>query len=126
MLDEEVIVESDGDVPPSFFDAFEGTLEPPYRVVAVRKEGPRWALGARRLDVVRLPEDFEPDRIELAVHHGEERVTVDGDSVLGSNRALFESLRVLRGLAQERGFRDFVADAERLDGPVWEVRVAPL
>ena len=94
-------------------------LEPPFRVEAVRRDGTVWAAGARRIEVAELP-DAPPDaeRLELACHDDERSLRVDGTRVFGR-------LASLEQLAEAR-YPAYVADAERLDGDLWEVRLTPL
>jgi hypothetical protein len=99
-------------------DAVERTLEPPYRAEAVRRNGGRWAVGAKKIEVVELPEDVEGDEISIAVQGDHRTVLVDGERVFGSVAAL-------ERLALER-HRSYVAHAERLDGTLWEVKISPL
>jgi hypothetical protein len=99
-------------------DAVEGSLAPPYRAEAVRRDGDVWAIGARRTDVVELPAALAGDEIELAVHGAERVLTVDGS----------QSDERILGL-EELGARygeSYVARASRLDERLWEVEVFPL
>ena len=99
-------------------EAVEGALEPPYRAQAVRRDEARWAVGARSIVVVELPEEIDGDEIELTVHDGERTLIVDGARSFGSVPAL-------ERLAEAR-FGAYVVHAERLDGAYWEVRVTAL
>ena len=54
-------------------EAVEAHLAAPYRAEAVRRGEGRWAVAARRIEVVRLPEDVQGDEIELTSHDGEDR-----------------------------------------------------
>jgi hypothetical protein len=67
----------DGDVPDGSLaplaEAVEGTLTPPYRAEAVRRDGGVWAVAANRITLRELPE-VEEDTIE---------VVEDGAIVLG-------------------------------------------
>ena len=47
VLEETVVVESDGELPDEVVTAFEGRVDPPYRVVGVRQASGLWALGAQ-------------------------------------------------------------------------------
>ena len=98
-------------------DAVERDLEPPYRARAVRRGANLWAVAARSIEVVRLPER-EGDAIELSKRGDERALTVDGAREFGSVPELEE-------LAGSR-HRDYVVRAERLDGDWWEVRIDPL
>lgn len=99
-------------------EAIEGALRPPYRAEAVRREQTRWAVGARAIEVVELPEEIDGDEIELTVQD-------DGRTLLVDGARSFGSVPTLERLAGER-FDAYVVRAERLDGPLWEVRVGAL
>ena len=98
-------------------DAIERELEPPYRARAVRRGAHLWAVAARSLEVVRLP-DRRGDTIELSKRGDEHVLTIDGAREFGSVPELEE-------LAAQR-YEDYVVRAERLDGDWWEVRIDPL
>jgi hypothetical protein len=108
-----LVEEGDGDLTP-LADAMEQEVERPYRATAVRRGDTTWAVAARRLEVVELPEPGGDD-LELAIRGDERTLVVDG------NRA-FGTLPELEALANG----DAVIRAARLDGPLWEVRVDPL
>jgi hypothetical protein len=99
-------------------DAIERELQPPYRARAVRQSSELWAVAARSIDVVRLP-DHEGERIELALRQGERSLTVDGLREFGT-------IQMLEAFAARSGHADYVVRAERLDGDWWEVLVDPL
>jgi hypothetical protein len=93
-------------------DAVEAELPRPYRAKAIRHEGGRWAVGARRTTVCELP-GIEGDAIELTVYQGERAVSgVRADS----------DLSPLDALASARGLDDYAIEAELLDGDVWKCR----
>jgi hypothetical protein len=98
--------------------ALEGTIKPPYRAEAVRRGERRWAVGARRIEVVELPDDPGGEAATVTVRDGERELVVDGDPAFGSIPAL-ERLGAARASS-------FVVEARRLDGALWEVRVTPL
>jgi hypothetical protein len=108
--------EGDADLGP-LADAVERDLQPPYRARAVRQSQELWAVAARTIEVVELP-DQEGDAIELTKRGDEHMLVVDGTKEFGSVPALEQ-------LASGR-HRDYVVRAERLDGNWWEVRVDPL
>ena len=99
-------------------DAVEASLAPPYRAEAVRRDGERWAVAARQIEVVELEEDVEGNEIELAEQEGQRTLLVDGARSFGSVPAL-------ERLARER-YEAYVVHAQRLDGSLWEVKVAAL
>jgi len=100
-------------------DAVEAHLAPPYRAEAVRRGASVWAAAARRIEVVELLEEPEGDSLELGVHGGERSLVVDGEPS-GAR------LPSLERLAEGRGLTEYVVRAERLDGALWEVALAPL
>jgi hypothetical protein len=116
----DVIVDSeqgDADLSP-FADAVEQELQPPYRAVARRQDGDLWSLAARGIDVLEL--DFaHGDEIELASLAGEIDVRVDGEAWNGRIPELEQAGEAAEG-------EDYVVQAERLDGDLWEVRASPL
>jgi hypothetical protein len=98
-------------------EAIEGLLEPPYRARGVRKSEQVWAVGALRIEVAELP-DTTGNEIDLALQAGTRTVSVDGERVFGGVPAL-------ERIAGAR-YEEYVAHAERLDGDVFEIQVAPL
>jgi hypothetical protein len=116
----DVIVDTeqgDADLSP-FADAVEKTLKPPYRMIARRGEGGLWSVAARGIDVLKV--DFEDgDEIELASVGGELDVRVDGNPWHGHIPELEQAGDAAEG-------EDYVVQAERLDGDLWEVRASPL
>jgi hypothetical protein len=118
VLEDTVVVEGDAELPDAFGTALDGRLDPPYRVVAVPQAAGIWALGARRIETALL-EGVPGDTIDLGV--GE-----DGATVLVDGERHFGSLAALERLGRERGLEHFAIHAERLDGDLWDVQVAPL
>ena len=98
-------------------DALETEMAPPYRAEAVRRDGDRWAVAARRIEVLELPDDFHGQQLELTVHDDRRTLVVDGLPRWGRVPALEQ--------IGER-FESYVVRGERLDGPLWEVTVTPL
>jgi hypothetical protein len=105
--------EPDGSLAP-LADAVEGAIEPPYRAEAVRRGDQIWAVAARRVRVVELP-DVAGDELELTVRGYDRSLSIDGQRTFGGLPALEE---LING--------DAVARAERIDGEFWEVRLDPL
>jgi len=93
-------------------------IEPPFRAHAVRKAASLWAVAARRLDTVELADDPGGDAIELSWDGAERTVRIDGRPTLVGMPAL-ERLGAARHTT-------YVVTASRIDGPTWEVAVAPL
>jgi hypothetical protein len=88
------------------------TLEPPYRAEARRVDEGLWAVGARRIEIVSLPEQ-QGEELELVSRGGSRELTIDGGRAFGS----------VPGLEREG---DYVVRARRVDGDVFEVDAAPL
>ncbi|HZT92994.1 MAG TPA: hypothetical protein VE985_00760 [Gaiellaceae bacterium] len=108
----------DGDLSP-LADAVERNVTPPYRAVATRQDGDLWAVGARRIMVARIPFP-EGEKLELARRQGEHsELRVDGEP--SNAPAPLELERLGEGAGE-----DFYAEAERIDGDLWEVKVTAL
>jgi hypothetical protein len=118
--DSTVLVEDGPDAPlQPLADAVERELRPPYRAHAVRRGETLWAVQARRIEVLSLPDAPPGETLDLTrtPDDGTE-LRVDGERIFGTVPAL-----------EERGAREgrsFAVHAERLDGDLWEVRAAPL
>jgi hypothetical protein len=116
----DVIVDTeqgDADLSP-LADAVEQQVERPYRVVARRGEGDLWSVAARGIDVLRL--DFSGgDELELASVDGRTELKVDGEPSDAQIPELEQAGEAANG-------EDYVVQAERLDGDLWEVRASPL
>jgi hypothetical protein len=114
-----LVDEEEGDVPLApLADALEEQLRPPYRARGVRRRADVWAVAAKAIEVVELRPDVDGDELEIVSRGGDRLLTVDGARSFGSVPQLEE-------LASRRG-ADYVVHASRLDGSLWEVRVAPL
>lgn len=119
--DERLILEAG----PSGFDpaplaaALAGSLEPPYRAVAVRRDDV-WAVGARAIEVARLVPPPDGDDLEL---------TWDGTtSTLVVDRMPADPARAaaLRRIAGDRERGAYSARAHHLSDDLWELLVLPL
>jgi len=97
-------------------DAVEQSLPPPYRAQAVHRGGDTWAVAARRIHVVEMPEPVEGDELELSVADGERTLVVDGQPAFGS----------VPSLERLSSHDAYVVRARRLDGDLWEVGVSVL
>jgi hypothetical protein len=117
-----LLVDEASDVPDGALeplaDAIEGSVTPPYRAEAVRRGERRFAVAARTIEVAEVSEEVSGDEVELTFHNGDRQLSIDGSRSFGS-------IRSLEQLA-ERRFPSYVLRAERLDGPLWEVRVEAL
>jgi hypothetical protein len=96
-------------------DALETSIQPPYRAEAVRREDGVWAVAARRISVVDVPQEIDGDSITLSVRGGERRVEIDGVQAFGS-------IATLEHLVGDEA----VLTARRLDDTLWEIEVTPL
>jgi|SRR5215471_9750715 len=106
----------DADLSP-LADAVEKELQPPYRVLARRNEGDLWVVAARQIDVVELAFSGG-DGIELVAQEGGRTLRVDGEPWDGD-------IPELDAIGEEMG-DDFVVQADRLDGDLWEVQASVL
>ncbi|MCP9486616.1 MAG: hypothetical protein MSC30_12190 [Gaiellaceae bacterium MAG52_C11] len=112
LVDGSILTETDDlDLDP-LADALEGSVEAPYRAEAVRRGDGLWAVAARRVQVVEVPEDVDGDRATLTVRNGERTLEVDGMTAFGS-------IPTLERLAGD----DVVVTAQRLDETLWEVEL---
>jgi transcriptional regulator GlxA family with amidase domain len=94
-------------------------LDPPYRAVAVRREGETWAVGGVAIEVAELPADTEGEELMLIVtEDGERALEVDG-------RPTMAGMQDLEQVAGGR-FEAYVLRATRLQGPLWEIGIDPL
>jgi hypothetical protein len=100
-------------------EALEGELDPPYRALALRREGETWAVGAVAIEVAELPDDVHGDDLMLTVpEDGERELLVDGEPA----EAGYEALAALAG----RRYDAYVLRAARVEGPLWEFTIDPL
>lgn len=111
LQDGEIVIEEGPDDVSPLAEAVERSLPAPYRAEAVRRQDGSWAVAAKRIQVMELP-DADGDVIRVSVSPEGRQVEVDGSTVFGSAPAL-ESLLD----------RDGVVTATRIDGDLWEVRV---
>jgi hypothetical protein len=98
--------------------AVEQAVRAPYRARAARQGQSLWAIQARRIEVVELPDGPEGDAIDLT--H-----TADGSTLAVDGARIFGSLPRLDELGARVG-REFTVHAERLEGDLWEVRATAL
>ena len=119
LLDGSLLVENGGDSPlDPLATAVESELRPPYRARAVRQSVTLWAIEAKRLEVVSLPDAPGGDAIDVTRTDEGTTTSIDGQRIFGT-------IPALEGLGEQQG-RDFAVHAERLDGDLWEVRAAAL
>jgi hypothetical protein len=98
--------------------AVEQALDPPYRAEAVRRTEAVWAVAARTIEVASLP-GMPGQGVTISVRDQQRTTEVDGERWLAS-------LPAVEALSEPRGLVDYVVEANRLDGDLWEVRVSPL
>lgn len=110
-----IVSEESGDADLSpLADAVERHLGPPYRAVGVRQEGDLWAVGARRVRVVKVPFPAG-EKLELSRNGSHEELRVDGEP---SDAAVPPALEEVGNAAGA----SFYVEASRIDGDLWEVR----
>jgi hypothetical protein len=98
--------------------AVEQAVRPPYRAQAMRQSESLWAIQARHIEVIELPNGPEGDAIDLTRTAEGSTLAVDDDRVFGS-------LPPLEARGAREG-REYAVHAERLDGDLWEVRASAL
>lgn len=98
--------------------AVEEKLRPPYRARAVRRGETLWAVEARQIEVLALPDAPGGETIVVTRTGDGTTVAVEGQRIFGSLPALEQ-----RG---EREGREYTIHAERLDGDLWEIKAAAL
>ena len=109
--------DEDDDLAP-LAEAVEQELPPPYRAQAVRADETGWTVAAEAIELVELDRELEGEQLELTVRQGERTLMVDGVPAFGDTSEL-ETLGADRG-------DDYVIQASRVDGDLWDVRVLPL
>jgi hypothetical protein len=99
----------DADLTP-LAEAVERHLGPPYRAVGRRQDGNLWAVGAKRIQMAKIPFSRHVDRGELRVDGEESNAFVPPE---------------LERLGEALG-DSFYVEAERIDGDLWDVRATAL
>jgi hypothetical protein len=118
--DGDVIVDEergDADLTP-LADAVERRIDPPYRAVAERHDGDLWAVGAKRIEVAKIPFP-SGERLELSRNGDDEELRVDGEP---SDDPVPPALERVGAAAGD----SFYVEAARIDGDLWEVRATAL
>jgi hypothetical protein len=114
-----VVTEENADADLTVFaDALERSVSPPYRAVGRRQDGDLWGLGAKRIQVERIPFPTG-EKLEFSQHVGYGEFRVDGepsDSLVPPQ---------LERLGEASG-DNFYVEADRIDGDLWEVRATAL
>ena len=98
--------------------AVEQELPRPYRARAVRRGETLWAVEARRIEVLEIPDSPAGDASDVT--H-----MADGTAVSVDEQQVFGSMPVLEQRGEREG-REYAVHAERLDGDLWEVRASAL
>jgi hypothetical protein len=114
VVDEDI---PDGSLSP-LAEALDGQISPPYHGYAFWQQDDVWAVAAKLVQVVEVPEDVPGDEVELAVNDGARSTVVDGEQ----SGAEIPSLETFAS----QQFGSFVLRASRLDDLLWEVTVIPL
>jgi hypothetical protein len=105
--------------PSSFAQALGGSIEAPYRALAVRRPDV-WAVGAVGIDVVQLDPDPRGDELELTWNGSELELTID------ELPASPTEVPALERIAASRVDGAYAAHAHRLRGDLWEISVLAL
>ena len=98
--------------------AVEEKLRPPYRARAVRRGETLWAVEARQIEVLPLPDAPGSETVDVTR-------TTDGTTVTVEGQRIFGTLPALEQRGEQEG-SEFTVHAERLDGDLWEIRATPL
>jgi len=106
------------DVAP-FAAALEGAIEAPYRAVAHRRPE-LWAVGAVSIEAARLDPDPGADELELTWDGDVLGLTADGVPADPTRASALE------GLAAARESGAYAAQANRLEGNLFEILILPL
>jgi hypothetical protein len=114
-----LLVEDGADSPlDALAAAVEQEVPSPYRARAVRRGETLWAVEAKRIEVLQIPEAPAGDTIDLTQ-------TADGTTLTVDDQRIFGSIPVLAQRGEREG-REYTVHAERLDGDIFEVRAAAL
>jgi hypothetical protein len=119
LADGSLLIEEGTDSPlDALATAVEQELRPPYRARAVRRGEALWAIEAKQIEVLAIPDAPEGDAIDVT--H-----TADGTTLAVDDQRIFGTIPVLEQRGQREG-SEYTVHAERLDDDVWEVRAAAL
>lgn len=105
--------------PGPFAAALDGSIEPPYRGLALRRED-LWVVGASAIEVAHLGPSTYGDDLGLTWDGESLELVADGEQVDPSTAPALERY------AKERRDGPYAASAHRLVGDVFEVTVFPL
>jgi len=98
--------------------AVEEKFRGPYRARAVRRGEALWAVEAKRIEVLALPDAPDGESIDVTR-------TSDGTTVAVEGQRIFGSLPALEQRGEQEG-REYTVHAERLDGDLWEIKASAL
>jgi hypothetical protein len=98
--------------------AVEQAVRPPYRARAARQSETLWAVQARSIEVLELPDGPDGDAIDLTL-------TADGSTLVIDDARAFGSVPALAERGAQEG-PEYTVHAERLDGDLWDIRAAAL
>ena len=119
LADGSLLVEEGADSPlDALAAAVEQELRSPYRARAVRQGETLWAVEAKQIEVLSIPDAPAGDAIDVT--H-----TAEGTTVAVDDHRIFGSIPVLEQRGQREG-SEYTVHAERLDDDVWEVRASAL
>jgi len=99
-------------------NAVERELAPPYRALAVRQDECIWMVSARKITVLELP--LDGDELELSDVGGRRTFVVDSGAM---DADAAPAVLVQLG---ERAGTDYVVQAQRLDGRLWDATTSVL
>jgi hypothetical protein len=114
-----VVTEENADADLSVLaDALERRVSPPYRAVGRRQDGDLWGVGAKRIQVEKIPFPTG-EKLEFSQHVGYGEFLVDGEPSGSLVPPQLE--RLGEGIGG-----NFYVEADRIDGDLWEVRATAL
>jgi hypothetical protein len=117
--DGSLLVEDGGDSPlDALAAAVEQEVRSPYRARAVRRGETLWAVEAKRIEVLAIPDAPGGEAIDLTQ-------TAEGTTLAVDDQRIFGSIPVLAERGEREG-REYTVHAEHLDGDLWEVRAHAL
>jgi hypothetical protein len=100
-------------------DAIEQYLRPPYRAYGTRQISTIWGVGAKRIQVAKIPFADGVATLDLSRSGGHDEFRVDREP---SDEAVPPELEAVGAAAG----KSFYVEAARIDGDFWEVRATAL
>jgi hypothetical protein len=98
--------------------AVEQVLHAPYRARAARQSGELWAVQAKRIEILEIPNGPQGNAIELTR-------TADGTTLAVDDSRSVGRIAVLERRGEQEG-PEYVVRAERIEGDLWEIHAGPL